>query len=144
MTAWYTRWMCCYSEILIVWRNGTTGVPWSSTKENGKSFNWAGIIPGIILGCRLERRFVEKDSGSRSASSWTSTSNMPLWQRRPVASRAALRRALPAGWRRLSFICTQHCVRNICSTWVWTTSCNRDMNTLGVSSLLFSWNTEVS
>ena len=52
----------------------------------------------------LQRRIL----GSWWTASWLWASNVPLWQRRPTASWAALGRALPVGQGRWSFPSTQH------------------------------------
>ena len=63
-----------------------------------------------VRSCRLESSFAEKGVGTKSC---TWASSVPLWQRSPEASWAALGRALPVGHGRWSFPSVQ--------TW-WDTS----------------------
>jgi len=85
------------------WRNGLTGTSQSSAKGNVKSCTWRGVTPGTIppQANQLESGWAEKDLV-------VLLDQLPVHQRRPKASWAALGRASAAGCGRWSFCPTQH------------------------------------
>lgn len=71
---------------------------------NTKSCNWGRLIPCTRIGWVLAswKVALQRSIWESWQTTWTWTSNMPLWQRQPKAFLTVLGRILPVGWGRWS------------------------------------------
>lgn len=89
-------------EICAAIRRTLVNRSWKLTEQNAKSCIKGEITPHTSASWSwLDGKMLWR-KGSRDTG-WTWASNVPLWQRRQIASRTGWGRALPTGWGRCSF-----------------------------------------
>lgn len=83
---------------LVSWRNGQRPISWCSIRGNAEScpcrHPWQQYL---LVGCLLEASLQRRHRGPVQRSWWPWASEVWLWHRRPMATRAALDGDLPAG-----------------------------------------------
>lgn len=88
--------MLLFGGTLTGQRNGLKGSSCRSGKGNGKSCTWGGTSLCSSVCCQAGRQLCRKGSGGPGDGK-LNISNVPLKQRQPVVSWAALGGVLPAG-----------------------------------------------
>lgn len=73
------------------WRNGSTRIPWRSTKGRAKPFTWRGITSRTSTGWGPTswKAAVQRKPQGVWGTTWLWASDVPSWQKRPVTSWAA-------------------------------------------------------